>query len=73
MWLLILEALGAGALLVFIVWWTMFSGPGRAVNLCATTTFRTDRSPSPRRPHKPAGRCAMPRAARPTRGAVRAP
>ena len=26
MWLLILEALAAGALLVFIVWWTMFSG-----------------------------------------------
>jgi len=26
MWLLVLEALGALALLVFIVWWTMFSG-----------------------------------------------
>jgi nitrogen fixation-related uncharacterized protein len=26
MWLLILEALAAGGLLVFIVWWTMFSG-----------------------------------------------
>jgi hypothetical protein len=26
MWLLILEALLALALLVFIVWWTMFSG-----------------------------------------------
>jgi len=26
MWLLILEALGALAILVFIVWWTMFSG-----------------------------------------------
>jgi nitrogen fixation-related uncharacterized protein len=26
MWLLILEALGAAAVLVFIVWWTMFSG-----------------------------------------------
>ena len=26
MWLLILEALGAGLLLGFIVWWTMFSG-----------------------------------------------
>jgi hypothetical protein len=26
MWLLIVEALGALALLVFIVWWTMFSG-----------------------------------------------
>jgi hypothetical protein len=28
MWLLILEALGAGLLLAFIVWWTMFSGRG---------------------------------------------
>ena len=26
MTLLLLEALGAAALLVFIVWWTMFSG-----------------------------------------------
>lgn len=26
MWLLIVEALAAGALLVFIVWWTMFAG-----------------------------------------------
>jgi len=26
MTILILEALGAGALLIFIVWWTMFSG-----------------------------------------------
>ncbi len=26
MWLLVLEALGALAILVFIVWWTMFSG-----------------------------------------------
>ena len=26
MWLLILEALGALAVLAFIVWWTMFSG-----------------------------------------------
>ena len=26
MWVLLLEALGALALLVFIVWWTMFSG-----------------------------------------------
>jgi hypothetical protein len=26
MWLLILEALGALGLLLFIVWWTMFSG-----------------------------------------------
>jgi len=26
MWVLILEALLAGGLFVFIVWWTMFSG-----------------------------------------------
>lgn len=26
MWLLILEALGALALLLLLVWWTMFSG-----------------------------------------------
>jgi hypothetical protein len=26
MWLIVLEAAGALALLVFIVWWTMFSG-----------------------------------------------
>jgi hypothetical protein len=29
MWLLILEALGALLILVFIVWWTMFSGRRR--------------------------------------------
>jgi hypothetical protein len=29
MWLLILEALAALGLLVFIVWWTMFSGRGK--------------------------------------------
>jgi hypothetical protein len=26
MWVIVLEAFGALALLVFIVWWTMFSG-----------------------------------------------
>lgn len=26
MWLILLEALGAGGILVLIVWWTMFSG-----------------------------------------------
>ena len=29
MWLVILEALAAGGLLVFIVWWTMFAGRQR--------------------------------------------
>jgi hypothetical protein len=29
MWLILLEALGAGATLVFIVWWTMFAGRRR--------------------------------------------
>jgi hypothetical protein len=28
-WLIIVEALGALALLLFIVWWTMFSGRGK--------------------------------------------
>jgi hypothetical protein len=27
MWLLLLEAGFAGCLLIFIVWWTMYSGP----------------------------------------------
>jgi hypothetical protein len=26
MWLIVLEALGALAVLVFLIWWTMFSG-----------------------------------------------
>jgi hypothetical protein len=29
MWLLMLEAVGAVALLILIVWWTMFSGRRR--------------------------------------------
>jgi len=29
MWVILLEALGAAALLVLIVWWTMFSGRRR--------------------------------------------
>jgi hypothetical protein len=29
MWLILLEALGALLILVFIVWWTMFSGRRR--------------------------------------------
>jgi hypothetical protein len=29
MWLLLLEALGALLILVFIIWWTMFSGRDR--------------------------------------------
>jgi hypothetical protein len=29
MWLLLLEALGALLILLFIVWWTMFSGRRR--------------------------------------------
>ena len=29
MWLILLEAAGAGLLLVLIVWWTMFSGRDR--------------------------------------------
>jgi len=26
MWLILLEALGAGLILIVLVWWTMFSG-----------------------------------------------
>ena len=26
MWLILLEALGAGLILILLVWWTMFSG-----------------------------------------------
>jgi hypothetical protein len=40
MWLLILEALGALALLVLFVWWTMFSGRKRGE--------REDDGPDPR-------------------------
>jgi hypothetical protein len=29
MWLILLEALGALAILIFIVWWTMFHGRDR--------------------------------------------
>jgi len=29
MWIILLEAFGAGALLVLIVWWTMFAGRRR--------------------------------------------
>jgi cbb3-type cytochrome oxidase subunit 3 len=29
MWVILLEALGAMMLLIFIVWWTMFSGRKR--------------------------------------------
>jgi hypothetical protein len=29
MWLILLEAAGAGLILVLIVWWTMFSGRSR--------------------------------------------
>jgi hypothetical protein len=29
MWIILLEAIGAGLLLVLIVWWTMFSGRRR--------------------------------------------
>ena len=35
MWLLILEALGALCLLVFIVWWTMFCGRRSAADSAA--------------------------------------
>lgn len=44
MWLLFLEALGAGLLLVLIVWWTMFSGRSRGER---RTDQRTDQETPP--------------------------
>ena len=43
MWVILLEAFGALALLVFIVWWTMFSGRRRGER-------RDDRRPPEGRP-----------------------
>jgi hypothetical protein len=49
MWLLVLEALGAMALLVLIVWWTMFSGRRNGEREVASEDpTDTDRMPPPR-------------------------
>jgi hypothetical protein len=47
MWLLILEALGALALLVFLVWWTMFSGRRGGERGQAHDDARKDDPPAP--------------------------
>ena len=43
MWVILLEALAALALIVFIVWWTMFSGRRKGER-------RDERDPSDRAP-----------------------
>ena len=43
MWLILLEALGALLLLVFIVWWTMFSGRPRGEPRAAKPDEREER------------------------------
>jgi hypothetical protein len=45
MWLMVIEALGAGGLLVFIVWWTMFSGRRRGEPPSRDDTARGDDKP----------------------------
>jgi hypothetical protein len=47
MGLLILEALGALALLVFFVWWTMFSGRRRGEREPAREDARPEDPPPP--------------------------
>lgn len=48
MWLLILEAAVAMFLLVFIVWWTMYSGP-KPTHDEAETSESPDKIDGPRR------------------------
>jgi hypothetical protein len=59
MLLILLEALGAGCILVLIVWWTMFSGRGdtesqhqAALDQAATDNTK-DASPTGNTEHKP--------------------
>ncbi len=49
MWLILLEALGAGCLLVLIVWWTMFSGREEDEAAHAQANATTD-EPDERKP-----------------------
>jgi hypothetical protein len=60
MWLIFLEALGAGLLLVFIVWWTMFSGRP------PTPTIEPAEPDAPPAPSEGAPTAAAPDAAPPT-------
>ncbi|MEK8047190.1 hypothetical protein [Ideonella margarita] len=45
MWVVIFEALGAGLLLVLIVWWTMFSGRRNGERPEDDTSGRDDTRP----------------------------
>ena len=58
MWLLIVEALAAFALLVFLVWWTMFSGRrrGERVGTAHESTGRHEpEAPTEAPPRDPPG------------------
>jgi hypothetical protein len=45
MWILMFEALAAGGLFVFIVWWTMFSGRNGGERIDDSAEDATDRPP----------------------------
>ena len=45
MWLILVEALGAGLILVGIVWWTMFSGRRGGERRVDPTDQPTDQTP----------------------------
>ncbi|GAP36276.1 hypothetical protein ABXN37_14065 [Piscinibacter sakaiensis] len=47
MWVIVLEALGALALLIFIVWWTMFSGRRRGERVDPPADEPGDGGPRP--------------------------
>jgi len=48
MLLILLEALGAGLILVLIVWWTMFSGRSEAAHEEASEAANQEDSPNNR-------------------------
>jgi len=50
MLLILLEALGAGCILVLIVWWTMFSGRDDTEASHEAANQEADRSETDRRP-----------------------
>lgn len=56
MTLILLEALGAGLLLVFIVWWTMFSGRRGGEPEPLDETDEPDENRAPARGQEAAGR-----------------
>ena len=47
MWLILLEALGAGCILVLIVWWTMFSGRADAEAVHKAAQREVDHNDTP--------------------------